>query len=56
MKKKIPPKDEDPQMYPPDPCADTVENQKMHHKKAVEGGPVYRTEIPRNIPPEIPLK
>ena len=56
MKKQIPKKDKDPQMYPPDPCADTAQAQKTHPKTAVEGGPIYRTDIPKNIPPNIPLK
>ena len=56
MKKKVPVKKEDPQLYPPDPCADTVQDQKTHPKNAVEGGPIYRTDVPKNIPPDIPLK
>jgi len=54
MEKQIPKKDEDPQMYPPDPCADTAQAQKTHPKRAVEGGPIYRIVIPKNIPPDIP--
>ena len=56
MKKQTPLIDEDPQMYPPDPCADTVQTQKTHPKPAVEGGPIYRTDIPKDLPPDIPLK
>jgi len=56
MKKHIPKTDEDTQMYPPDPCADTIQAQKTHPKKTVEGGPIYRTDIPKNIPPDITLK
>ena len=56
MKKPIPPREEDPQMYPPDPCADTALAQKTFPKQAVEGGPIYRTDVPKNIPPDIPLK
>lgn len=56
MKKQPSPKKEDPQMYPPDPCADTAQAQKTHPKEAVEGGPIFRTDIPKNMPPDIPLK
>ena len=56
MKKPIPPREEDPQMYPPDPCADTALAQKTFPKQAVEGGPIFRTDIPKNLPLDIPLK
>jgi len=56
MKKQVPTIDEDPQMNPPDPCADTVQTQKTHPKPAIEGGPIYRTDIPKDLPPDIPLK
>lgn len=56
MKKHIPVSEEDPQMYPPDPCADSEQTQKKHKKSAVEGGLIFRADIPKNFPPEIPLK
>lgn len=56
MKKHFPEREEDPQLYPPDPCADSEQTQKTHPKTAVEGGPIYRTDIPKDLPPDIPLK
>ena len=48
MKKQIPKKDEDPQMYPPDPCADTAQAQKTHPKNAVWGW----VDLPNRYPQE----
>ena len=37
MEKPILKTGEDPQMYPPDPCADTAQAQKTHPMRTVEG-------------------
>ena len=56
MKKHTPNSNEDPQLYPPDPCADTDQAHEENLNNAVEGGPIYRADIPRNLPLNIPLR
>ena len=57
MTNQLKPKtEEDPQLYPPDPCAESATDKKKHQKEIIDGGLVYRVDIPKNLPPDMPFR